>query len=129
MLALAIACALVTALPATGFATPTANIELSASHPQANKAFDVSGMLPGDAESMDAVIDVSHTDDANVIFTAVLDEETQRLSEALQARITIASPAPSCMKGPLPSSPTAPSSLSRSCARRKGARRSHGPSR
>lgn len=88
MLALAIACALVTALPATGFAAPMANIELSASHPQANKAFDVSGMLPGDAESMDAVIDVSHTDDANVIFTAALDEETQRLSEALQARIT-----------------------------------------
>lgn len=88
MLALAIACALVTALPATGFAAPMANIELSASHPQANKAFDVSGMLPGDAESMDAVIDVSHTDDANVIFTAALDEETQRLSEALQVRIT-----------------------------------------
>lgn len=88
MLALAIACALVTALPATGFAAPTANIELSASHPQANKAFDVSGMLPGDVESMDAVIDVSHNDDANVLFTAVLDEETKRLSEALQARIT-----------------------------------------
>lgn len=65
----------------------TADIELSAETPTANIPFTVQGMLPGDVESLNAQVKVTHADAGTVHFKVENLEDTKGLADVLELSV------------------------------------------
>lgn len=65
----------------------SADVSLSQDAPSANETFSVSGMLPGDTEAKNTLVEVRYHDQLTVWFQLILKEETGSLADALRVRV------------------------------------------
>lgn len=83
LLSLLLACA----SPSTALAEGAAELVLSQGVESVNEPFSVSGMLPGDRESIDVLVEVRHAEALSVTFEAEVVGESAALSRALELRV------------------------------------------
>lgn len=75
------------ASPSTALAEGGAELVLSQGVESVNEPFSVTGMLPGDRESIDVLVEVRHSEALSVTFEAEMAGESAALSRALELRV------------------------------------------
>ncbi len=73
--------------PSAAHADNTVELVLSQGVESVNEPFAVSGMLPGDCESIDIIVEVRHMEALSVAFEAEVAGEPVALSDALELRV------------------------------------------
>lgn len=89
------------ASPVFAWGSQTADINLNAANPEFNIPFSVNNMLPDDSSTLEAAIDVEHSDPVNVVFTTQIESETRGLADVLQLSIVDKTTGSELYTGPL----------------------------
>ena len=64
------------------------SLELYKKHPEVNKPFQFSNMVPGDKVSQDFIVRIHHKDQITLYFKGLITKQSKDLGDVLQVRVT-----------------------------------------